>query len=296
MSCSASITHKDYKDFVAKSNEASVIVSKKTMSINAVASTTTATILQDTEYSASVDVSGVPSGANISYLWNTGETTKTIKKNQHLAGQVSLSCTVTVSDPSYATAVKTSNVVVVTVTQVNVNASLSIIPNKLQANVCEIITLTAFGTSTQPSTGFTYLWNTGETTKTITPLITTIGENVFTCTLTATHVDYGPSTVDDSVTIIAKEVISDGCIRHIHPLPSRASAFIWCGYWVLDELQQAVNDGIDWTQPDNTSLKYKCDLKTISLMMRVYQNVEIQESRNGRIINKSQILSGKIYN
>lgn len=99
----------------------------------------------------------------------------------------------------------------------------------------------------------------------------------------------------DSTTVVVQAAIGSDGVRYIHPLDHRQSAFIWCGYWVLDEIQKAAAEGIDWKNPDATDLKYKLDLRTIAKMIQDYPNVEIQESRHGRIVHKSAIEAGVIY-
>jgi hypothetical protein len=88
---------------------------------------------------------------------------------------------------------------------------------------------------------------------------------------------------------------SDDCIRYIHPLDHRDSAYIWCGWWVMDEIERSFVEGVDWKNPDGTDLKYQCDLKTLSKMLTVYPNVEVQESRNGYFVNRAMLESGDIY-
>lgn len=109
---------------------------------------------------------------------------------------------------------------------------------------------------------------------------------------------YDSVTVADTTTVdVVDELPLPGdSIRYVHPLPHRHAGFIWCGYWALDEIQKAVKAGIDWRRPDESGMKYTLDLRTIADMIVRYPEVEIQESRNGYIINKQQIETGFIYN
>ncbi|UPW37898.1 hypothetical protein ESCO10_00116 [Escherichia phage vB_EcoM_ESCO10] len=83
---------------------------------------------------------------------------------------------------------------------------------------------------------------------------------------------------------------SECSVRYIHPLDHRDSGYIWMGWWVMDEIERATVEGLNWKAPDGTDLKYKCDLKTLSIMLDLYNNVEVQESRNGYILNRADLL------
>jgi hypothetical protein len=74
---------------------------------------------------------------------------------------------------------------------------------------------------------------------------------------------------------------------YIHPLmPGRRGGFLWVGWWVIDEIEEAVKDGFDWkADPDNPRFKYSPTLKAIIRAMGPeFGGVEAQESRNGYIL------------
>lgn len=116
--------------------------------------------------------------------------------------------------------------------------------------------------------------------------------------LTITPTEGDPTTTEDTTTITIEEIKlpepSTAC-RYVHPLEHRKTAYIWVGYWVMEEIEKAVEKGIDWKNPDDTGLKYKCDLKTLAFMIEKYPNVDVQESRNGYILSKDDIEIGVIY-
>ena len=80
----------------------------------------------------------------------------------------------------------------------------------------------------------------------------------------------------------------------IHPLPCRNSAYIWVGWWVMDEIEKLTNEGKDWKNPPEDS-KYKPHLATLAKMITDYPEVDVQESRHGRIVHRSALDLGVIY-
>lgn len=75
---------------------------------------------------------------------------------------------------------------------------------------------------------------------------------------------------------------------YIHPLPARKAAFMWIGFWVLDEIEQAEKRGINWLA-DYEKLKYSDVIETIASGMNLFDVVELMESRNGYIIKSSDL-------
>lgn len=81
---------------------------------------------------------------------------------------------------------------------------------------------------------------------------------------------------------------------YVHPLPHRNSAYIWSGWWVMDEIDRLTNLGIDWKTAPSDS-KYSLHLKVLAKMIVDYPEVDVQESRNGRIVHRSALEVGIIY-
>lgn len=197
-------------DDVVKESTTTLIAIKNVMDIAVVASTSTNTVKVGETYTATVNVTGAPSGADMTYKWSTGETTKDVSATATTEGVINLTCEVTVKAADYEDAVKTSNAVTITVE--------SAVP----------------------------------------------------------------------------EIPSDCPILYVHPLPHRSSAYIWCGWWVMDEIERLTAEGVDWKTAPETS-KYQCHLATLAKMLYDYPEVDVQESRNGRIVHRSALEIGIIY-
>lgn len=81
-------------------------------------------------------------------------------------------------------------------------------------------------------------------------------------------------------------------IKYIHDLmPGRDRGYIWMGWWVHDEITQALIEGFNWrADPENARFKYKIDLKTLAYGLNHWPNLEMQESRNGYILTKRDVI------
>lgn len=77
---------------------------------------------------------------------------------------------------------------------------------------------------------------------------------------------------------------------YIHDLrPARNRGFTWMGWWVLDEIQKAKNDDFDWiADPTNKRFKYQNVLKSLADNATTWDDIEIQENRNGYILLLSE--------
>lgn len=71
---------------------------------------------------------------------------------------------------------------------------------------------------------------------------------------------------------------------YVVPLDYRDTSFTWIGYWVLDEIRS----NSDWFTNYQT-LKYKDEIETIVKAFNDYGEVELMESRNGRILKVSDL-------
>ncbi|ANA49522.1 Hoc-like head decoration [Salmonella phage vB_SnwM_CGG4-1] len=71
----------------------------------------------------------------------------------------------------------------------------------------------------------------------------------------------------------------------------RNAAYMWIGWWVWDEILESVLGGHDWrVDIANSNFKYKCELQKVADLINEYPEVDIQESRNGYILNKADLL------
>lgn len=71
-----------------------------------------------------------------------------------------------------------------------------------------------------------------------------------------------------------------------NPLPHRNSVYRSMGYWVIDEIVAMEKAGKPWYE-DQSECKYPKDVALIAYLLDTYENVEIQESRNGRILGRA---------
>lgn len=123
------------------------------------------------------------------------------------------------------------------------------------------------------------------------------GSQVIEVSVVVSATDYNPTTVTKTgnVTITAKVApVPDGELPYVHPLPVRNSAYIWCGWWVMDEIQKMTLEGKDW-KTDEPDSPYYLHRYTLQKMITDYPEVDVQESRNGRIIHRTALEAGIIY-
>ncbi|WPJ21143.1 highly immunogenic outer capsid protein [Klebsiella phage KP17] len=109
--------------------------------------------------------------------------------------------------------------------------------------------------------------------------------------------DYTPVTVTKTGDVtITKRVAPepDGELPYVHPLPFRGTAYIWCGWWVMDEIQRMTVEGKDWKLDDPDS-DYYLHRYTLAKMLDDYPEVDVQESRNGYIVHRTALEAGIIY-
>lgn len=276
-----------------------ITVTKKTMpAITATATATPTTIKKGETYKIKCVVSGQPAGATIEYKWNTGETTQEVTQTGTTPGNVSRKCTVTVKATDYTDYTGDSNTVTVVVQKIAIpDILISVTPSVTEAKVGDSYTVTA-QVDTIAGATIAYLWNTGETSKTINVTATTPGPALHKCVATVSHADWLDTTAEHEATVLIEDdtpVIPEDCpVEYVHPLPHRNSAFIWAGWWVMDEIEKITKAGGDWKQPQPES-KYKCHLATLAKMINNYPEVDVQESRNGRIVHRSALEVGIIY-
>ncbi|QMP18744.1 head outer capsid protein [Escherichia phage CJ20] len=123
------------------------------------------------------------------------------------------------------------------------------------------------------------------------------GSQLIEVSVVVSATDYNPVTVTKTgnVTITAKVApVPEGELPYVHPLPVRNSAYIWCGWWVMDEIQKMTLAGQDW-KTDAPDSPYYLHRYTLQKMITDYPEVDVQESRNGRIIHRTALEAGIIY-
>ncbi|QOI66379.1 capsid and scaffold protein [Erwinia phage FBB1] len=80
--------------------------------------------------------------------------------------------------------------------------------------------------------------------------------------------------------------------RYIHDLrPARNKGFIQVGWWVIDEINEANKLGINWSlNPHDSRFKYPCDLSCLAEGFSKWEDLCVQESRNGYILERVDLI------
>ncbi|QJT71697.1 head decoration protein [Shewanella phage Thanatos-1] len=166
---------------------------------------------------------------------------------------------------------------------VNINESVLFALEPLDPPLEGIFTYEWFvdGVSSSTSRTFTYVGSNAPGTKAI----------KIVSTYKAT--EEGPEETSEDTTNLTI-VIDESTLPYIHPLPQRNTAYIWCGWWVLYEIQDMTLAGKDWKTEDPNS-KYYLHRYTLAKMLADYPEVDVQESRNGYILHRSAFDVGIFY-
>lgn len=111
-----------------------------------------------------------------------------------------------------------------------------------------------------------------------------------------TKVDSQPDDVQSATTSLTVKDVPPECpLIYVHPLPWRSSAYIWAGWWVMDAIQRLTIEGKDWKTATKEDTPYYCHLAVLAKMINDYPEVDVQESRNGRIVHRTALEAGIIY-
>lgn len=76
--------------------------------------------------------------------------------------------------------------------------------------------------------------------------------------------------------------------RYVHPIPWRRTSFQYQGYWVMDEIERCLKSGLNWLE-DFEHTKYPEEIETIAASLHHYSNTHVLESRNGYLIDGTQL-------
>lgn len=63
----------------------------------------------------------------------------------------------------------------------------------------------------------------------------------------------------------------------------------------MDAIQKLTEEGKDWKTATASDTPYYCHLATLAKMIADYPEVDVQESRNGRIVHRTALDAGIIY-
>lgn len=245
-----------------------------------------------------------PSGASATYQWHVDDspvseaTSATFSYTPTTSGVKRIKCVAQVTATDYDTKEVTSNEVSLTVNKKTMNPQVTLTPPSINVQQDASATFTANVTDAPEEAQITYSWKKDSSpvegsTNVYTVDTSSIGSQ--TIEVTATDYDSKTITAEGQVQVTDKVAPEpEGELPYVHPLPHRTSAYIWCGWWVMDEIQKMTEEGKDWKTEDPDS-KYYLHRYTLQKMMKDYPEVDVQESRNGYIIHKTALETGIIY-
>ncbi|WKV22841.1 large head outer capsid protein [Escherichia phage BW-1] len=249
-----------------------------------------------------------PDGASATYQWYvddsqvSGETNSTFNYTPTTNGVKRIKCVAQVTADDYNAKEVTSNEVSLTVNKKTMNPQVTLTPPSINVQQDASATFTANVTDAPEEAQITYSWKKDsspveESTNVYTVDTSSIGSQTIEVTATVTATDYDSKTITAEGQVQVTDKVApepEGELPYVHPLPHRTSAYIWCGWWVMDEIQKMTEEGKDWKTDDPDS-KYYLHRYTLQKMMKDYPEVDVQESRNGYIIHKTALETGIIY-
>lgn len=249
-----------------------------------------------------------PSGANATYQWYVDgspvdeATSATFNYTPTTGGVKKIKCIAQVTATDYDALSVTSNEVSLTVNKKTMNPQVTLTPPSINVQKDASATFTANVTDAPEEAQITYSWKKDSSpvegsTNVYTVDTSSVGSQTIEVTATVTAADYDSKTITATGQVQVTDKVApepEGELPYVHPLPHRTSAYIWCGWWVMDEIQKMTEEGKDWKTDDPDS-KYYLHRYTLQKMMKDYPEVDVQESRNGYIIHKTALETGIIY-
>ncbi len=249
-----------------------------------------------------------PAGASATYQWYVddsqvgGETNSTFSYTPTTSGVKRIKCVAQVTATDYDAKEVTSNEVSLTVNKKTMNPQVTLTPPSINVQQDASATFTANVIDAPEEAQIAYSWKKDSspvegTTNVYTVNTSSVGSQTIEVTATITATDYDSKTITAEGQVQVTDKVApepEGELPYVHPLPHRTSAYIWCGWWVMDEIQKMTEEGKDWKTEDPDS-KYYLHRYTLQKMMQDYPEVDVQESRNGYIIHKTALETGIIY-
>ncbi|UEP18447.1 large head outer capsid protein [Escherichia phage APTC-EC-2A] len=249
-----------------------------------------------------------PDGASATYQWYVDdsqvgrETNSTFSYTPTTSGVKRIKCVAQVTAENYNEKEVTSNEVSLTVNKKTMNPQVTLTPPSINVQQDASATFTANVTGAPEEAQITYSWKKDSSpvegsTNVYTVDTSSVGSQTIEVTAVVTATDYDSKTITAEGQVQVTDKVApepEGELPYVHPLPHRTSAYIWCGWWVMDEIQKMTEEGKDWKTDDPDS-KYYLHRYTLQKMMKDYPEVDVQESRNGYIIHKTALETGIIY-
>lgn len=249
-----------------------------------------------------------PPGASATYQWYVdgspvGEATSaTFNYTPTTSGVKTIKCVAQVTATDYDAKEVTSNEVSLTVNKKTMNPQVTLTPPSINVQQDALATFTANVTDAPEEAQIAYSRKKDSSpvkgsTNVYTVDTSSIGSQTIEVTAIVTATDYDSKTITAEGQAQVTDKVApepEGELPYVHPLPHRTSAYIWCGWWVMDEIQKMTEEGKDWKTEDPDS-KYYLHRYTLQKMMKDYPEVDVQESRNGYIIHKTALETDIIY-
>ncbi|UNY41268.1 capsid and scaffold protein [Klebsiella phage KP185] len=307
LNCEVTVSAPDYNNGTATKGIA-VAFTKKTMSgVSVTLTPSSITVEKGAEASFKADVTGAPAGASVAYSWTKDGSpvegsTSTLEIDTSTIGSQVIEVSAVVSAPDYkpVTVTKTGNVTITKKTMSGVSVTLT--PESITTEQGSEASFKANVIGAPEGASGVYSWTKDGSpvegsTSTLVIDTSDIGSQVIGVSVDVSAEDYTPVTVTKTGNVtITKRVAPepDGELPYIHPLPFRGTAYIWCGWWVMDEIQRMTVEGKDWKLDDPDS-DYYLHRYTLAKMLDDYPEVDVQESRNGYIVHRTALEAGIIY-
>lgn len=307
LNCEVTVSAPDYNNGTATKGIA-VAFTKKTMGAVSVTLTPSSiTAEKGAEASFKADVTGAPAGASVAYSWTKDGSpvegsTSTLEIDTSTIGSQVIEVSAVVSAPDYkpVTVTKTGNVTITKKTMSGVSVTLT--PESITTEQGSEASFKANVIGAPEGATGVYSWTKDGSpvegsTSTLVIDTSDIGSQVIGVSVDVSAEDYTPVTVTKTGNVtITKRVAPtpDGELPYVHPLPFRGTAYIWCGWWVMDEIQRMTVEGKDWKLDDPDS-DYYLHRYTLAKMLDDYPEVDVQESRNGYIVHRTALEAGIIY-
>lgn len=249
-----------------------------------------------------------PDGASATYQWYVDDspvdeaTSATFNYTPTTSGVKKIKCVAQVTATDYDAKEVTSNEVSLTVNKKTMNPQVTLTPPSINVQQDASATFTANVTDAPEEAQITYSWKKDSSpvegsTNVYTVDTSSVGSQTIEVTAVVTATDYDSKTITAEGQVQVTDKVApepEGELPYVHPLPHRTSAYIWCGWWVMDEIQKMTEEGKDWKTDDPDS-KYYLHRYMLQKMMKDYPEVDVQESRNGYIIHKTALETGIIY-
>ncbi|QHR70623.1 head outer capsid protein [Escherichia phage dhabil] len=308
LNCEVTVTAPEYNPGTATKGAAVTFVKKTISGVSVTLTPASISTEKDSSAQFKADVVGAPSGVNATYSWKKngsiipGESSNTLAVDTSTIGSYSIEVSVLLKGTDYndLTVTKTGSVTITKKTMAGVSVNLTPASITVSEGIPASFKATVVGAPSGAT--FAYSWKKDGSpvvgaTDTLVIDTSAEGSQVIEVSVVVSATDYNSVTVTKSgnVTITAKVAPEpEGELPYVHPLPVRNSAYIWCGWWVMDEIQKMTLEGKDW-KTDEPDSEYYLHRYTLQKMVADYPEVDVQESRNGRIIHRTALDAGIIY-